>query len=94
METSKLEKIISLLFGADNKHELTTDGEQFTLKVDKESIALVIGKGGNNARSLRELFFLYNKLHNTNYRLQIDELGAEDNSTAAEKKSEATDEVF
>ncbi len=74
MEIKKLEEIIQKIFGDDLEFELTQDGNRINLKMlEEEQIGLVIGKGGRNIKALRELVYLFNKLHDTHFILELEE---------------------
>lgn len=81
MDLDKLTQILHLVLSDDVDFELKAEGEDLVMEVNPERMALVIGKEGRNAKAFRELVYLYNKIHNTNYRLEIVEAGAEADET-------------
>lgn len=78
MEIKKLEEIITKIFGEDLEFELTQDGNRIDLEVNEEQIGLVIGKNGRNIKALRELVYLFNKLHDTHFILELEEPAREE----------------
>lgn len=76
MDTTNFSTICKLIYGDDLDFEVTTSSEDphaLQMKVNPDQISLVIGKQGRNIKALRELLFLYNKLHESNYSLTVDE---------------------
>ncbi len=71
MSQEKLKNIIGMLYSAEFGIELEVVGEAITMSVPQDHIAMVIGKEGRNAKAIRELVFLYNKLHHTDFKLEI-----------------------
>jgi predicted RNA-binding protein YlqC (UPF0109 family) len=71
MSQEKLKNIIGMLYSAEFGIELEVSGEAITMSVPQAHIAMVIGKEGRNAKAIRELVFLYNKLHHTDFKLEI-----------------------
>ncbi len=71
LDIEKIKKIIELTFGEDINYEIETQENQINVKVDSKKIAIMIGKGGRNAHALKSLIKVYNKLHNTNFYLNI-----------------------
>jgi predicted RNA-binding protein YlqC (UPF0109 family) len=72
MET-KLAELIKNIFGDDLKYEISIDGDNVTVNVEQEQMGIVIGKSGRHANAFRELLKVYNKLHGTNFNLEITE---------------------
>jgi predicted RNA-binding protein YlqC (UPF0109 family) len=62
--------IVKSVYG-DIEIETKIEGNVINLVTDEDSKALVIGKGGRNINSLRELVRVYNKLHDSDYQLEL-----------------------
>jgi predicted RNA-binding protein YlqC (UPF0109 family) len=69
----KFSQIMHLLFGDEIDYSVSVEGESISVKVEKDKVALIIGKEGRNAKSLREMLYLHNKIHSTSYTLSIEE---------------------
>jgi predicted RNA-binding protein YlqC (UPF0109 family) len=67
-------KILVTVYGEDAIKDVVADGEQITIQGEGEKVAMIIGKEGRNINALRELMKLYNKLHNTYFRVEVQEV--------------------
>jgi predicted RNA-binding protein YlqC (UPF0109 family) len=67
----KLKAILDLIFADDIKLDVAEIAGTITISAADPDLALIIGKGGRNAKALRELVYLYNKLHHTDFKLEI-----------------------
>lgn len=73
MEFNKddFKKILDNVYGEDLQLDIVQEGEILRIESSEEGKAMVIGKHGRNINSLRELVKVYNKLHNTNFQLEV-----------------------
>lgn len=72
MDIAKFQNVLKLVYG-DIAVENLIEKEEFALEIQlpEEQVPLFIGRGGRNIKAVRELLYLYNKLHQSNYTFTL-----------------------
>jgi predicted RNA-binding protein YlqC (UPF0109 family) len=67
----KFSEIIKLTLGKDFEFTVELIDNELLLDTDEENLKFIIGRGGRNINAFREILYVYNKLHDTNYFLEL-----------------------
>lgn len=72
MDTNKFKSLLETIFGEELEAKVEIDAEDIIhVEVAADKISYIIGRHGRNIKAVREIVYLYNKLHNTNYALRL-----------------------
>jgi len=63
--------ICNLFYGIELELNFDADETEIIITGTPDKLPLIIGKQGRNIKAIRELLYLYNKIHETSYRLTL-----------------------